>query len=420
MARGGPATMKMKKAAMEKAAIKKAATALLVLLGTVFVAADARAAEDTEGFHFGGGVNAANDSNVFRTSPTDPAGVTSAYVTTLYGLASFDRTYGQQHVFANVNFGRVLYSGGLSPYDYSSQTVDAGYRLGSWQRFNVGIEWVRSAAQVNFGDTLFKVPDVVTRDSLTVDVDQPVIGDWHLVANATGSFERYSDSLSSVSNLDRFGGQVGVRYVPIYGNRIDLYLGQTRGRYPNGATTAFNDAAYRDRLADLSVSWHFSGSSRLDGHVGYSQRRNNTLTFRDFSGLSSDLTWVWAPTGKLTLTLSGSRVMGAAGDVEFLTASTKTWRLAPAWQATEKIKLEAALYRSVRDYFGQGLALAPGGPLPAATHNDTILGGSLTATWAMERWLTLSADLRAEHRDSNLPNWAYSGRIAGISVRVWL
>jgi hypothetical protein len=400
--------------------MKKAATALLALLGTVLVAADACAADDTEGFHFGGGVNVANDSNVFRTSPTDPAGVTSAYLTTPYGLASFDRTYGQQHVFANVNFGRVLYSSGLSSYDYTSQTVAAGYRLGSWDAFNAGIVWVRSAAQVNLADTVFKVPDVVTRDSLTADVDQRVIGDWHLVASANGSWERYSDSASSISNLDRFGGQVGVRYVPIYGNRIDLYLGQTRGRYPNGATTAFQDAAYRDRLADLSVSWHFSGSSRLDGHAGYLQRRNNTLTSRDFSGLSSDLTWVWAPTGKLTLTLSGSRVMGAAGDVEFLTAVTKTLRLAPAWQATEKIKLEAALYRSIRDYFGQGLPLVPGGPLPAPEHVDTIFGGGITATWVMERWLTLSADLRTEHRDSNLANWAYSDRTAGIAARLWL
>jgi hypothetical protein len=400
--------------------MKKAATALLALLGTVLGGADARAAEDTEGFHFGGGVNVANDSNVFRTAPTDPAGVASLYTTTLYGLASFDRTYGQQRVFANVNFGRVLYSGGFSSYDYGSQTVDAGYRLGSWDRFNVGIEWVRSAAQVNFADTVFKVPDVVTRDTVTTDVDQRVIGDWHLVASASGSWERYSDAASSISNLDRFGGQVGVRYVPIYGNRIDLSLGQTRGRYPNGATTAFGDAGYRDRLADLSVSWHFSGHSRLDGHAGYLQRRNDTLTFRDFSGLSSDLAWVWAATGKLTVTLSGSRVMGAAGDVEFLTAVTKTLRLAPAWQATEKIKLEVGLYRSVRDYFGQGLQLTPGGTLPAAGHIDTIFGGSLTATWAMESWLTLSADLRSEHRDSNLSNWAYSDRIGSMSVRVWL
>jgi len=400
--------------------MKKVATALLALLGTVLVAADACAAEDTEGFHFGGGVNVANDSNVFRTAPTDPAGVASVYLTTVYGLASFDRTYGQQHLFANVNFGRVLYSGGFSAYDYGTQSVDAGYRVGSWERLNLGIEWVRSAAQVNFADTVFKVPDVVTRDTLTADVDQPVIGDWHLVANATGSSERYSDPLSNVSNLDRFGGQVGVRYVPIYGNRIDLSLGETRGRYPNGATTAFSDAGYRDRLADLSVSWHFSGSSRLDGHAGYMRRRNDTLTFRDFSGLSSDLAWVWAPTGKLTLTLSGSRVMGAAGDVEFLTAVSKTLRLSPAWQATEKIKFEAALFRSVRDYFGQGLQLAAGGSLPAAAHIDTILGGSVTATWAVERWLTLAADLRSERRDSNLANWAYSDRIGGISVRVWL
>src|SRR5882757_9037959 len=379
--------------------MKKVATALLALLGTVLVAADACAAEDTEGFHFGGGVNVANDSNVFRTAPTDPAGVASVYLTTVYGLASFDRTYGQQHLFANVNFGRVLYSGGFSAYDYGTQSVDAGYRVGSWERLNLGIEWVRSAAQVNFADTVFKVPDVVTRDTLTADVDQPVIGDWHLVANATGSSERY---------------------VPIYGNRIDLSLGETRGRYPNGATTAFSDAGYRDRLADLSVSWHFSGSSRLDGHAGYMRRRNDTLTFRDFSGLSSDLAWVWAPTGKLTLTLSGSRVMGAAGDVEFLTAVSKTLRLSPAWQATEKIKLEAAFYRSVRDYFGQELQLAAGGSLPAAAHVDTILGGGVSATWAVERWLTLSADLRSERRDSNLANWAYSDRIGGISVRVWL
>ena len=175
--------------------MKTVATALLALLGTVLVAADACAAEDTEGFHFGGGVNVANDSNVFRTAPTDPAGVASVYLTTVYGLASFDRTYGQQHLFANVNFGRVLYSGGLTSYDYGSQSVDAGYRVGSWERLNLGIEWVRSAAQVNFADTVFKVPDVVTRDTLTADVDQPVIGDWHLVANATGSSERYSDPL---------------------------------------------------------------------------------------------------------------------------------------------------------------------------------------------------------------------------------
>lgn len=401
--------------------MKAAATTLLALLGTVLVAADAIADEETEGFHFGGGVNVVNDSNVFRTAPTDPAGVTSAFINTVYGLASFDRTYGQQRLFANVNFGRVFYSNGLSDYDYTSQTVDAGYRLGSWERFNAGLEWVRSAAQVNLADTVFKVPDVVTRDSLTADVDQPVIGDWHLVASATGSWERYSDSASKISDLDRFGGQGGVRYVASYGNRIDLIVGQTHGRYPNGATTAFQDAAYRDRLADLSVSWRFSGSGRLDGHAGYLQRRNETLTFRDFSGLSSDLAWVWAPTGKTTLTLSASRVMGAAGDVEFLTAVTKTLRLAPAWQATEKIKLEAALYRSVRDYFGQALPLlVPGGTLPPPEHVDTILGGSITATWVMERWLTLSADLRTDHRDSNLATWVYSDRTAGISARLRL
>ena len=399
--------------------MNKAATGLLATLG-VLLAGCAHAADDTEGFHFGGGLNVVNDSNVFRSAPTDPAGVTSATVTTVYGLAGFDRTYGEHHVFANVNFGRVLYSNGLSDYDYSSQTADAGYRLGSWDSFNAGIEWVRSAAQVNFGDTVFKVPDVVTRDSLTADVDQHVIGDWHLVASATGSWERYSDAASSISDLERFGGQVGVRYIPTYGNRIDLLFGQTRGRYPNGATTAFSDAGYRDRLVDLSVSWRFSGSGRLDGHAGYLQRRNDTLTFRDFSGLSSDLTWVWMPTGKTTLTLSGSRVMGAAGDVEFLTAVTKTLRLAPSWQATEKIKLEAALYRSVRNYFGQGLQLAMGVPVPPAQHNDTISGASITATWAMFRWLTLSADLRAEHRDSNLSNWAYSDRTAGVSARIWL
>jgi len=401
--------------------MKTAAIALLALVGSLLFAPGARAADDdTTGFHFGGGISVANDSNVFRTASTDSAGVDSAFITNPYGLVSFDRTYGQQRVFANANIGRVFYGSGFTAYDYTSEAVDAGYRLGSWQRFNAGIEWLRSASQINFADTLDKSPDVFTRDTLTVDLDQPVIEDWHLVANGTGSRDRYSEPAAEPSNLDRIGGAVGARYVPSYGNRIDLLFGEFWGRYPNGAGTAFSDAAYHDRMADLSVSWRFSGTSRLDGHIGYLQRRNDTLTFRNFSGLSYDMAWVWAATGSLSTTLSGSRVTGAAGDVQSLTAVTRTLRFVPAWQASGKIKVEAGLYRSWRNYFGDVIQSSPGAPVPAPVHNDAILGGSVAATWAMQRWLTLSADLRSEHRNSNLTQWAYSDRIATVSVRVRL
>jgi len=94
----------------------------------------------------------------------------------------------------------------------------------------------------------------------------------------------------------------------------------------------------------------------------------------------------------------------------------KTWRLTPAWQATEKIKVErrcTARCATISDR----VAAAPGVPLPAAAHIDTILGGSVTATWACSAGsrsrLTCAASTGIRTRNLGLFD-----RIAGISVRI--
>jgi len=197
---------------------------------------------------------------VFRTAPTDPAGATSVYLTTLYGLASFDRTYGQQHVFANVNFGRVLYSGGLSSYDYDSQTVDAGYRLGSWQRFNLGIEWVRSAARSTSGTPYSRCPmsSPATRSpSMSTSLSSGT-GIWLRTGPGLSSATRIRCRISRTSI--GFGGQVGVRYVPIYGNRIDLSSADPR-QISQWCDHRISDAGYRDRLADLRFPGAFPAAA---------------------------------------------------------------------------------------------------------------------------------------------------------------
>jgi hypothetical protein len=184
-----------------------------------------------------------------------------------------------------------------------------------------------------------------------------------------------------------------------------------RATYPDAQLATQSTLAvspYRERGADLRVKWKFSGASTLTGRVGYVQRRNDLATFPDFAGAAYDMTYLWQPTARSSLTVLVLRQTGATGDNQYLSSVAHTYRLSPTYAATAKIQVQAQFELSQFDYLP--IASAP-------TRSDSVHSAGLGATWVPRRWITVKIAQTWEQRASSLAVFDYLDRVSSLSLQ---
>lgn len=356
-------------------------------------------AEAQDPIRLGAGVSWLTDSNLFRTDSASLGGVTSDRATSAFAILNAETTLSRQRLYANFNIGSVKFS--KSSYlDYDTQEFSAGWSGEFPHRVRTGLDWKRTQTLASFADLGAVRRNVIRRDSLNGHFDLPLVMNWHLIGAGGGSQSRNSNEIDAGSDVDGNSAEGGLRYVTSYGNQLDAVLRTTHARYPSRTLSALLDTEYREQLADLRVLWAATGASRLEGHVGYLRRRNQSLDYRNFSGASFRLAHTWQPSGSLGLVTTFYRDMGAAGDNEFDAAVAKGVRVEPGWDLSSKIHVGAALEWAQRDYLGDVLEALLGGAAGEA-RQDRTRSASLSVAYSPTRWASLSASWRGEKRDSN-------------------
>jgi len=402
---------------------------LFALLLALQFSTSPRAQEVPFGVSWGVGEAVEHDNNLTRANNQSPYPVLSAtsYITDLEGTVH--ETYGREDVSASATIARVLYPI-YSQYDITQQDIRGTLRSSLPLNTDAVLTVARTSQMAHFADLGSPIRDVIYHNELNASVDFPFTANWRGVLTGDDARTMNSASIFQTQDLDTTELDGGVRFQPSSGNHVDLLLRTVHGTYPNGSPSVFISPGYNDRGADLRADWTFTGASHLLGRAGYIERRNDdlfyldTTTFpfqirelsRNFSGPGFDLTYIWQITGASKISAYGSRAIGAAGDNNYLSAVTRTFRLAPAYQPSVMFALETYFEWSLRDYFSDVYAIVTG-LAPGTTRRDNSHNAGISASWNPRRWLQVKLDLRHEQRDSTIASWVYTDSNVALSLQ---
>jgi hypothetical protein len=351
------------------------------------------------GFFFGSVLTTEYDSNVTRINgpaglyPGSP-GARGSDIDTGKLFAGFDRVYDREHLFFSADVSRVLYRQ-FSLYDYTGQDERIGfdYELPADIKTQVVANRAQFLADQAYLTTVRR--DVIVRTDLHGMISMPVSTYWRGVVMTDFLKSRNSNGVDVPTDLDQVEFDVGTRYQTGPSNHLDLLARNTHTTYPHAEESILGDTSYDDRAADAVVLWTFSGSSALRGHIGYLERRNVNLTFRNFSGPAYDLTYIWTPGSKTQVDFVVLRQTGDAGYSEYLSAVTHTYRIKPSYQVTPTIKLGAQAEWDRLDYFSDLLNILLHAP-PQIDRVDSIASIGANLTWSLGR--SFKVRLEASHQ----------------------
>jgi len=410
------------------------AVAFAVATALAMPGTEALAQEVPLGFSMGPGETITYDSNVLRLPGSTPAPGGKGDFSSLTSLTgSLHENYGREDINASATVGRVFFKR-LTNLDYTEQDLHGTLRASLPLSIEATAGASHSASLAHFADLSTTVRNVITRNSANIDLDLPVFTDWRAVAGAEGNESRSSSVLFRAQDLNTGQVRGGIRYQPTTGNHVDLLVRSTSGTYVNGSPASYVGPGYRNRAADLSADWTFSGASQLHGRAGYVKHVNDDHLFpeldalgfpvsppafveinRNFSGPAFDLTYTWKVTPVSSVRIFGLRESGPAGDNVYQSAVSHTYRVTPTYQPTTKTELDAYAEWSKRDYFTNVLAGIT--QIGGSARQDHSYNLGLTAVWNPRRWLQASLDLHHEVRESNIAIGQFIDTVASAQIQ---
>ena len=232
----------------------------------------------------------------------------------------------------------------------------------------------------------------------SADAGFQFLPDWRWIVGAN----RRSTSFDKRDDLDRVEstGFTEVRFNSSINTHMGLRAEITRGDLENDQRLADGTRISNDYTeTQYSFVLGVEGSeelSYLTGRVGYTQRRFDDLSGRNFSCPTARLAYLWKITDITALRLSGWYELQSQNDeiVNYLVA--QGFSLEPIWQATLKLRVRGRYTFEDRDYKGGN-----GTDIGNAGREDTVHTIGLGMDYEALRNLYLSVEAVHQSRDSN-------------------
>ncbi len=262
------------------------------------------------------------DSNLFRLSneaqPIGPNGSPVSRDAFIYNLGagiSADVPYSRQRFQANLIVNDYKYT--PSSVSYLDYVGGSGRAAWLWQ---VGDDWSGdvayglSRALQTYSYNFSTARNIIDTQYLTFAPRYRIAPNWELQAGVNYTTVRNSApsvdpntgvASANVNDYNQFGVNLGTRYITPSGNSVGVSLQSVDARFPNlflVEGTEFDNAYRETRLATF-FDWKFSGASRIDGNVGYVERRHDNLPERNFQGWTGAAGWTWTPSDKTSVRL---------------------------------------------------------------------------------------------------------------------
>ncbi|MDR2925019.1 MAG: outer membrane beta-barrel protein [Azoarcus sp.] len=341
------------------------ASGVAVLLGVQSAWVAAQEEDEQSPFSFSVSQTFSWDDNMYRLPdgepPRDGSDRSDVVSNTSVGI-NFDKTYSRQSFHAGISATHSVYRK-HSNLDNTAPDANLRWDWRAGDRWSGVLGYGWSESFVGFENTYGyynaqqeKVMHRLSRANASADF-------WWHPNWATGfSFSDVrSDYRDDARQFDQYEAQqvsLNLTYRPSTGNRVVFSLRGEEGLYLNRkkkeelvpGETSLRDWERYD--AQVSAQWQLTGATKLSGYTGYTQRKYDLASNRDFSGVTGKIALNWMPSGKAIVDLSWRREIGADADYVSNYAVTQGWALQPTWVISSKVRLGATFEYLDRDYGG--------------------------------------------------------------------
>ncbi|SFA69705.1 exopolysaccharide biosynthesis operon protein EpsL [Collimonas sp. OK607] len=316
------------------------------------------------------------------------------------GLA-VDKNISQQHLTANVNLANVEYER-FQQLDHMDKNLAANWNwhAGPHVEGNVGVTY--SQGLTPFIDFHLLERNIRSQETAYVDGSWLFHPSWRVHVGLVHSKLWYDLASQQPGNNSQNQTEVGLDYLAATGSTIGVQLRHTRADFPNPeldtGSPVFN--GYNQDEVKAKIDWLLTGKTKLHFLGGWVSRKQDAFSVRDFSGLNSRLSADWSPTGKIDVTGSIWREIGAVDDLSTVYSLNHGASIASAWHYSEKLRLIAQFKYQKRD-FSQSLAsTAPGSP----NQNDVLRNQALTVVYNPTlHWQVQLSGIRSTQTLTNSP-----------------
>lgn len=354
------------------------------------------------------------DSNLFRLDESEYALVPQ--LSDQYGILSaglnVDWRPGRQRVLASASKSLVRYAKNTRlDYDGSDYRLRWNWQLGNHWSGQVAVS--EGVTQSNFSDLAgLRVNNRITRSNRSADGEWQFHPRWRVALGAAASVSENSTPQQQPSDYEENSLTTSVAYRTPKGSSLRGQLRRVDGSFPRRPPGSL-DRAYTQTEYNLLGDWAMSGKLALRSRLGYLQRENDTLSQRDFSGLTGRLAADYSPSGKVAMNWALYREIVNSDDVAATYQQSTGTSLGASWQATAKLALRASASYENRRFAGDpGFAVAG-----AARRDENSLSGALSLSYAPLRMAAIEIGVQAGQRDSNVARSDYTFHTVFVSAR---
>jgi hypothetical protein len=354
-------------------------------------------------------------TNLFQSTDRE----VSDTVSTTSVVAGLDQPIGRQRLYGRLTAGTSRYSD-RSDLNHNAYSLLAGVDWETAGRLSGTLAFDAAESLADFNPV--GLPGVLTNNTtntqgLRGSVRVGVV--TRLTAEAGGATRRtrFDNAAYQIRNVDIDEVYGLVRYRPAGALVLGLGLRATRGNYPNfrnPASGVYVPEGFKRDNIDLTAEWPISGASRVDARLSVGKDRYDTLTARDYSGVTGEVTWKWQPTGRTALTTVFTRRTGdetavstVPGQVPYATAANQvsnTLGVAADYELTGKIKLRGSL--AVSDSKAVDL-------IRSTTSNDFTTTAALGLNWEATRAIRAGCDISMRTRADKAGIPGYDATVFG-------
>lgn len=371
-----------------------------LLLGAMG-ATPAAFARPSDALHVYGSVGYFHDDNLFRLPDDAPAydGQRSDSATQSVLGVFFDKTYSRQRVFLQAKRSKVAFRH-FDQLDYTGKDY-----LGTlnWQVGN----HLEGTLGASYAQTLAPYTDFRSRErNLRVQRREFFDGAWrfHPSYRVRTALSRdkftYEVLAQRLNNRTEDVIELGGDYLPASGSTAGLVVRRLKGRYLD--PIAFNGVRLNDDYTQdeykAKVLWRVTQLSTIQALAGYAKRKHRSPGASDIdqSGFNGRLTGSVRPRAKLGLNAAIWREFTPVESVLVTYALSNGASVSANWDATTKLRVDAAVSSERRAYEGRFSQLDP------QDLKDTVRRASLNGTWTLRPTILLSAGLSHERRSGSL------------------
>ena len=359
------------------------------------------------------------DNNLFRLAPSaDPKsygldGKSDTITTMAVGL-NFNKVFGVQRLIADINLVDNTYQ--KNDYlNFQALNYDAKWLWAIGQRWTGDVIFDRSEALNTFSDyTNYNKRNVRTTTSARINANYWFHTSWAVVAGVYRTSVINEQAFLADSDYDANGYNFGLRFRPVSGNTLTARYTHMDGTYSKrkfNVASQFDNGFIQDSMG-FDLDWRLTGKSQFRGRLDYIKRQHEHFADRDYAGMVGNLDYIYAYSGKGTLTLGYKHSLDSFQQATSSYYVLDDFNLAAQWAATSQLTASARVGYGQRAYKGEIVALPSG----FAQREDkfTRLGFDLSYQPAI--WVQLKAGVGLENRNVNYDTLDYKDRTGFISA----